>query len=171
MCYCVPVMRTLADSTAIYAGETLTVSVPVPTGTVSAEVRITGGAVVALAVDGAGNATGTISAAVTLALPAAVRWGVFATGADGSVSCAVSGTLSVAKLTSDYRAALAAVDAAIASFSSNPNRSITVGEIQITYKSLDDLLALRSYYAGLVAADEGTGADAAGKFARILTRF
>jgi hypothetical protein len=82
-----------------------------------------------------------------------------------------SGTLAVSKLTSDYRAALAAVDAAIASFSSNPNHSITVGEIAITYKTLDDLLALRSYYAGLVAADEGTGTAEAGKFARILTRF
>ena len=139
-------MRTLsADSTAIYAGETLAVSVPVPSG--------------------------TVSAAVTLALAASARWGVFATGSDGSVSCVASGTLAVSKLTSDYRAALAAVDAAIASFSSNPNRSITVGEIQITYKSLDDLLALRSYYAGLVAADEGTGTAEAGKFATILTRF
>lgn len=166
-------MRTLsADNTAIYAGETLAVSVPVPSGTVSADVRLTGGASVALAVDGAGTASGTVSAAVTLALPASARWGVFATGADGSVSCVASGTLAVSKLTSDYRAALAAVDAAIASFGSNPNRSITVGEISITYKSLDDLLALRSYYAGLVAADEGTGAaDAAGKFSTILTRF
>ena len=165
-------MRTLADNAAIYAGETIAVSVPVPTGTVAADVRITGGQSVTLALDGAGNATGTISAAVTLALPASARLGVFATGADGGVSCVASGTLAVSKLTSDYRAALAAVDAAIASFGSNPNRSITVGEISITYKSLDDLLALRSYYAGLVAADEGTGAaDAAGKFSTILTRF
>ena len=168
-------MNELFQKTELYAGESLAVSVAVPTGTVSADIRFTGGAKVALDVTDDGTdatASGSVASAVTLALPAACKWGVFITGPDGGVTCIATGALAVRKLTSDYRAALAAVDAAIAAFGSNPNREVTVGEIAIKYKTLDDLLALRSYYAGLVAADEGTdAAGAPGKFATILTRF
>ena len=169
-------MNELFSRSELYAGESLPVSVTLPDGSTAAEVRFTGGASVRLAValddSGALRATGSVSSAVTLALPTACRWGLFVTGPDGNVTCYASGAFTVLKLTSEFRDALKAVDAAIASFGSNPNRSITVGEISITYKTLDDLLALRSYYGGLVASDEGgDGAAASGKFATILTRF
>jgi len=165
-------MDGILSKTEIYAGESVGVTASVPEGTASASLRFTGGQTFPLDVSGT-SATGTISPAVTLALPRNCRYYLYVTDGAGFVSCTFSGTMTVAKLTSDYRAALAAVDAAIAAYGSNPNKSITVGEISISYRSLDDLLALRSHYAGLVAADEAADGETpvSGKFTTVLSSF
>jgi hypothetical protein len=53
---------------------------------------------------------------------------------------------------STYQAALSAVDAAIAEYASNPYGSFSLpGGITVTYRSLEDLLGLRDFYAAEVA--------------------
>lgn len=76
----------------------------------------------------------------------------------GVVSCVDSGVIIVAPspmATSDYSTALTAVEAAIAEYGSNPNAKVKVGDIDIEYKSLDDLLTLRNFYRNEVKKDKG----------------
>jgi len=58
--------------------------------------------------------------------------------------------------TSDYQAALTAIEAAIATFASNPSSSLTIDNMSISYNSVDDLLKLRTHYNGLVQSQLGT---------------
>lgn len=46
------------------------------------------------------------------------------------------------------------IDEAIKTWGTNPNRSIAVGEIDITYKNLDDLLAVRGQYVAMAEEQE-----------------
>ena len=58
---------------------------------------------------------------------------------------------------SQYKAALAAVEAAIAEYATNPYGSFTIpGGMTVQYRSMDDLLALRAFYAGEVRRETST---------------
>jgi hypothetical protein len=83
-----------------------------------------------------------------------------------------SGTITVEAspiATSQYTAALAAVEAAILSYASNPNRSISVGTIRIDYKDFKELEMLRDYYKREIAKETGNGYG--GGRVVLLTRF
>lgn len=59
--------------------------------------------------------------------------------------------------TSQYAAALLAIDAAILEYAQNPYGSFTIpGGINVTFRSLDDLLNLRAYYQAEVRRDSAT---------------
>lgn len=115
----------------------------------------------------------TVSAAQTLILKSGIiRFAAFATTtATSVVECVDSGYLTVEAsplATSDYSAALTAVDAAIANYAANPNKRVALGAMSVEYRSLDELLALRAFYIGEIQRDisgAGTGPT------RILARF
>lgn len=92
--------------------------------------------------------------------------------ATGVVTCVDSGLISVEAspiATSDYSAALTAVESAIATYGSNPNKRLQLGTMMIEYRDLDDLIKLRDFYRGEIARETGNG-YAGGPF-RILSRF
>ena len=76
----------------------------------------------------------------------------------------------VRPLVSKYRAVVAAIETALQNWANNPNRSISVGELQITYKDRADLLDILAYYQRKAAADEN-GIQPAGGVQIIKTRF
>ena len=91
----------------------------------------------------------------------------------GVTTCVDSGVISIAAspLTiSQYAAAVVAIDAAILTFASNPNRRVNLGTMSVEYKSMEELIGLRSYYKSLVAQETGNAAGGGG-FNRIYTRF
>ena len=49
---------------------------------------------------------------------------------------------------------IAAIDEAVRTWGTNPNHSISVGEISITYKTLDELLAVRAQYVQRAEEEE-----------------
>lgn len=55
---------------------------------------------------------------------------------------------------SPLRDVIEKIDEAIKTWGTNPNRSIAVGEINITYKNLDDLLAVRGQYVAMAEEQE-----------------
>lgn len=68
---------------------------------------------------------------------------------------------------SQYAAALAAVESAIAAYGANSKRSFSIGDMSVSYRSLQELIDLRGYYKREIAR-ETTAASAA----RIIrTRF
>lgn len=102
-----------------------------------------------------------------------VRYAAYLTkSSDSSVTVIDYGEISVEAspmATSDYTAALAAVEAAMLSYASNPNRSITVGTIRIDYKDYAELERLRDYYKREIAKETGNGYG--GGIIKVLTRF
>ena len=115
----------------------------------------------------------TVSAAQTLTLKGGViRFAALATTtATGAVACVDSGYITVESspvATSDYSAALTAVDAAIANYAANPNKRVSLGAMSVEYRTLDELLTLRAFYISEIQRDltgAGTGPT------RILSRF
>lgn len=76
-----------------------------------------------------------------------VRWSVMVADADGGVECLASGAFVVRCAgRSPLRDVIDAIDNAVKTWGTNPNRSISVGEISIQYKTLDELLAVRAQY-------------------------
>jgi len=57
--------------------------------------------------------------------------------------------------TSEYTATLVAIEAAILSYATDPNRSVALDGINVTYGSLQELLDLRALYKGEVASQTG----------------
>jgi hypothetical protein len=102
-----------------------------------------------------------------------VRYAAYLTNStSGAVTVIDSGTITVEAspiATSQYTAALAAVEAAILSYASNPNRSISVGTIRIDYKDFKELEMLRDYYKREIAKETGNGYG--GGRVVLLTRF
>ena len=94
---------------------------------------------------------------------------MYATTASGTEAIA-SGAVYVRPLVSKYRAVVAAIETALQNWANNPNRSISVGELQITYKDRADLLDILAYYQRKAAADEN-GIQPAGGVQIIKTRF
>jgi len=114
--------------------------------------------VTAVANDANDGWTLTVTAAQTLTFQAGnVNFVALVTTTDGTFAVD-QGTIYVSAnptQTSDYAAALTAVDAAIADYGSNPHSSFMLDGMQVTYRSLKDLLNLRSHYKSLIAEETG----------------
>lgn len=93
----------------------------------------------------------------TASLVGRVQWTVFVTDPAGGVTVPDGGSGSFVVLCagrSKKRDIVDAIDKAIETWGTNPNRSLSVGEISITYKSLDELLSIRAQYVQQAEAEE-----------------
>ena len=95
----------------------------------------------------------------TTGLSGRVNYAIFA---DGSVVS--SGTFVVRLLVSQYRAAVQAIDAAMQKVGANGKYSISVGEINLTDKTFDEMMKWRGYYESLADAQESGGVAAIGPY-------
>lgn len=92
-------------------------------------------------------------------------WTVFVTLADGSVEVPHGGRGSFLVLCAGRSTkweVVEKIDEAIRAWGTNPNRSISVGEISIAYKSLDELLAIRAQYVQQADAEESGASNSGG---------
>ena len=157
---------------AVFDGETLTGTWTAPDGATAVVVKLADGAKtteVAATDNGDGTWTATATAEILQGFSGATRWIVYVTTASGTEAIA-SGAVYVRPLVSKYRAVVAAIETALQNWANNPNRSISVGELQITYKDRADLLDILAYYQRKAAADEN-GIQPAGGVQLIKTRF
>ena len=147
--------RRLTDRTA-FDGETLTGTFTAPDGATAVTLKLSDG-VKAAEVSAIHNDDGTWTATATPATLAgfsgATRWIAYAETPDGSEAIA-DGEIYIRALVSKYRAVVAAVENALQNYGNNPNKSISVGELQITYKDYADLLAILDYWRRRAADDE-----------------
>lgn len=143
-----------------YAGETAKVAVEAED---AATVKVVcGSSEVVLSGDGAGLWSGTVPTAGKVGRQV---WTVFVTRADGSVEVPDGGHgffFVVCAGMSAKWAVVDAIDKAIRTWGTNPNRSISVGEISVTYKSLDELLSIRAQYVQQAEAEEQGRASSGG---------
>lgn len=151
-----------------YAGETAVVVVEAADATA---VRVAfGSSEVSLASDGSGVWSGAIPTAGKVGR---VPWTVFVTDAGGCVSVPDGGHGSLVVACAGASAkweVVAAIDRAMQTWGTNPNRSISVGEISITYKSLDELLSIRAQYVQQAEAEE-RGVAGSGGVRAVEVRF
>ena len=151
MCYNSTAMSALVTpfKASYYAGETAKIAVEA-TGATAVDV-VYANSKVALAEDG-GVWTGAIP---TDNLAGRVNYTVFAKDADGNTEAVAHGAFTVRCAgRSPLRDVVDAIDKAVRTWGTNPNRSLTVGEISITYKSLDELLAVRAQYVQRAEEEE-----------------
>lgn len=157
---------------AVFDGETLTGTWTAPAGATAVVVKLANGAKtaeVAATANGDGTWTATANAATLAGFSGATRWIVYATTPDGVEQIAF-GAVYIRPLVSKYRAVVAAIENALQNWANNPNRSISVGELQITYKDRADLLDILAYYQRKAEADEN-GTTPTGGVQLIKTRF
>lgn len=133
-----------------YAGETAEIEVAAP-GAAAVSV-VFGGSSVNLARQDDGSWRAAIQ---TDKLAGDVVWTAFARDAAGVATALGHGVFAVRCAgRSKLREVVDAIDEAIRTWGTNPNRSISVGEISIAYKDLDDLLAVRAQYVLRADAEE-----------------
>ncbi len=157
---------------AVFDGETLTGTWTAPDGATAVVVKLADGAKtaeVAATDNGDGTWTATATAETLAGFSGATRWIVYATTPDG-VEQIGFGSVYICPLVSKYRAVVAAIEIALQNWANNPNRTITVGELSITYKDRADLLDILAYYQRKAAADEN-GITPTGGVQLIRTRF
>ncbi len=163
--------RQFTDRTA-FDGESLTGNFTAPEGTTAVVVKLADGVKTA-EVNAAQNADGTWTATATAAtlsgFSGETRWIAYATTEDGTEAIA-NGAIYIRALVSKYRAVVAAVENALQNYGNNPNKQITVGELSITYKDRDDLLAILAYWRRRAQEDEN-GRTPTGGLKLIKTRF
>ena len=141
---------------AVFDGETLTGTWTAPDGATAVVVKLADGAKnaeVAATDNGDGTWMATATAETLAGFSGATRWIVYATTAGGTEAIA-SGAVYVHQLVSKYRAVVAAVENALQNYGNNPNKSITVGDMSITYKDYADLLSILAYWRRRAEADE-----------------
>lgn len=165
-------LNQLPDS--IVAGETLTATI---TGLTTTGYTLTYSFASAVPFSVACTVSGsdfvlTLTPVQTIALRAgALRFAAMHAATGGATTCVDSGVIIVEAsplATSNYSAALAAVEAAILKFASNPNRRLSIDGMSIEYKTLDELLSLRSFYRSEINKDLG---QRGGGPQRVLARF
>ena len=147
--------RRLTDRTA-FDGETLTGKFTAPVGTTAVSVKLSDGvknATVAATANGDGTWTATATAETLAGFSGATRWIAYATTPDGTEAIA-NGEIYLRALVSKYRAVVAAVENALQNYGNNPNKSITVGDLSITYKDYADLLSILAYWRRRAEEDE-----------------
>ena len=160
--------RRFTDRTA-FDGETLSGTFTAPDGTTAVSVNLSDGVKTAT-VAAAQGADGALTASSALSgFSGATRWVAYAT-TPGGVEAIASGSIYVRALVSKYRAVVAAVETALQNYGNNPNQSISVGEISISYKNYEDLLAILAYWRKRAEADEN-GVQPAGGVQRVKVRF
>ena len=163
--------RRFTDRT-VFDGETLTGTWTAQAGATAVVVKLADGAKnaeVAATANGDGTWTAKADAETLAGFSGATRWIVYATTPDGVEQIAF-GAVYIRPLVSKYRAVVAAIENALQNWANNPNRSISVGELQITYKDRADLLDILAYYQRKAEADEN-GVQPAGSVQLIKTRF
>lgn len=141
---------------AAFDGETLTGDFTAPGGTTAVAVMLSDGAksaTVAATQNGDGTWTATATAEALAGFSGATRWIAYATTPDGTEAIA-NGSIYIRALVSKYRAVVAAVEKALENYGNNPNKSIQVGELSITYKDYGDLLNILAYWRKRAEADE-----------------
>lgn len=127
-------------------------------------------------------ASGTTAWTLTVMAAQTLLWkrgtvrfaGMLTETSTGIVTCIDSGSIIVSAsplATSQYTAFVTAIDAAILTFASNPNKRLSLGAMSIEYKTLDELLGLRAWAQGMANAETGNNPAGAGGFNRIYTRF
>lgn len=131
-----------------FAGETAKVAVTIDAASVSV---VYGSSSVALT-----KTNDTFEGKIeTATLIGETHYTVLATNTAGETEAIAHGSFVVRTAgRSKLREVIAAVDEAIKTYGTNPNKSINVGEIAITYKDLSELLAIRSHYEQLAQAEE-----------------
>lgn len=91
----------------------------------------------------------------TSTLVGETNYTIFATDEEGNSEAIGHGSFVVRSAgRSKHREVIAAIDEAIKTYGTNPNKSINVGEIAITYKDMSELLSIRAHYLQLAEADE-----------------
>ena len=98
-----------------------------------------------------------------------VRWAAFAVKGD-ETSVIANGEIYIRPIVSKFREVIAAIDEALKSWDTNPNHTVTVGEITITAKTRDDLIKARAFWQGRADADEA-GTKVTSGPRRVLTCF
>ena len=157
---------------AVFDGETLTGTWTAPDGATAVTVKLADGAkeaTIEATANGDRTWTATATAETLAGFSGATRWIVYATTPDG-VEQIGFGSVYIRPLVSRYRAVVAAIETALQNWANNPNRTITVGELSITYKDRADLLDILAYYQRKAAADEN-GTTPTGGVQLIRTRF
>lgn len=165
-------MAKITDRTA-FDGETLHGVFDAPDGTTAVSVKISDGIHQAnkAAIKGAdGRWAVTISASEVVGMSGPTRWIAMATTADGEQAIN-GGEIFIRSLVSKYRAVVAAVEQALQNYGNNPNKSISVGEVSITYKDYNDLLAILGYWQQRVKQDEAGQKPAGGGVQFVKVRF
>ena len=127
-------------------------------------------ATVAATANGDGTWTATATAETLAGFSGATRWIAYATTPDGTEAIA-NGEIYLRALVSKYRAVVAAVENALQNYGNNPNKSIQVGELSITYKDYDDLMAILSYWRKRAEADENGTPPQTGGIQIVKVRF
>ena len=89
------------------------------------------------------------------------NWVAMANASDG-VKVIASGSIYIRPLRSKFREVVDAIDAVIQTWGQNPNQTVTVGEVSITAKNLDELLTIRASYQAKADADEAGVLNASG---------
>jgi hypothetical protein len=148
-------------TSSIVAGESLTAELTGVSATGRTCVYQFGSATpLTVACDIAGDVfTLNLSAANTLVLRSgSIRFVALATTtATGAVECVDSGTITVEPspvATSDYEAGLEAVEAAILNYAANPNQKVALSGMMVEYRSIEDLITLKSYYLAEIQRDK-----------------
>ena len=152
---------------SIVAGESVSLAVAIngvtPDGGWSLTYRLA--ASPGLSVEGVADGDGwsvNITPAQTLTFPRGlIRFDALAkkgSGADEQSLLVDSGTIAVSPspiAESAWSAVLVQVDAAIASWGTSPNRSVSIDGMSVTFRNLDELLRLRAFCLQQVARDRG----------------
>lgn len=141
---------------AAFDGETLTGTFTAPSETTALVVKLADGsktAEVAATKTAGGTWTATATAAVLAGFAGATRWIALASTPDGAEAVA-EGEIYIRPIVSKHRAVVAAIENALQNYGTNQNKSISVGEVSITYKDYNDLLAILDFWRKRVAADE-----------------
>ena len=157
---------------AVFDGETLTGTFRAPGSATAVSIKLADGmktATVNATANGDGTWTATATAETLSGFSGATRWLALATTPDG-VEEIGNGSIYIRPLVSTYRAIVAAVENALQNYANNPNKSITVGELSITYKDRADLLDILAYWRRRAEADEN-GTPPAGGVQFLKVRF
>lgn len=97
------------------------------------------------------------------------NWVAMSMRPDGS-SVIAGGHIYIRPLVSKWREVVDAIEEAIRGWGTNANQTITVGEVSITAKTLDDLIAARNHFKQKADADEA-GRESSGGPRIMLTTF
>lgn len=142
-------MANLKDNTC-FIGETLSAKFAAPPNTAAVTLRFAVGGKITEVSGVADN--GLWSTTLTTNVAGRANWVVYATVGD-EVKAIESGRIYVRPMVSRYTEVIEAIEQALIDWAENPNKSITVGELNITYKDRDDLLGILAHYRQLELAD------------------
>lgn len=165
--------RKLTDKFA-FEGESITATFSAPSAATSVVLNYATekktGTKAAVRVEGTDNWVASLGVSDLKGITGDMCWRAIASSADGA-DVVANGRIYIRPLVSEYRKVIAAIDEALKSWDTNPNHTVSVGEITITAKTRQDLVTARAFWEGKANADEaGTVARTSGP-RRVLTCF